>query len=130
MAKKKAGEQFSFNGEIFSPRWGHTDRYTVIFTPTEITIKAGMKEAVCKIDDRGNLEWSGYSTTEPLFSIFKNDSILAPEVTVRAIEYAFEDWLEGHYSDADLKEGLTDLFAWINATTRSKPTSKIWESKF
>jgi len=118
--------------EVFSPRWGHPDTYNIIFKPDQMCITQGMFEANCKQDDNADPVWDGYGCGDenPLMAIFSNDSIFAPEIVPFLLERAWCKWKEGALEEAVLREGLNDLFKWIDQTGRSKPNSELWEGIF
>jgi len=74
--------EFSAHFEVFSPKWGHTDPYSVKFTAEEMHIYQSNFSAVCKLAENGDPEWTGYraGTGNPLMKIFSNNSIYAPEI--------------------------------------------------
>jgi hypothetical protein len=122
---------FQCEADVYSPRWGHPDRYTITMTPTEMTIKQGMNSAVCKVSPNADPVWTGYgSGGNPLMNVFSNDQIYAPEIVPFALENAYKDWLNNNTNATDLEQGLKDLFAWVDLTARNKPKSKVWQHFF
>ena len=123
--------KFVFSAEVFSPRWGHTDRYTVTMTREKMTIQ-GTHPAECAIGENGDPEWAGYGhgVGNPLMNVFRNDMIFAPTIIPFAMEWAWKKWRGGEVEEADLKEGLRKLFVWIDQTARGKPSGGMWEGAF
>ena len=128
--------KFEFSAEVYSPRWGHTDRYTVTMTKDRMKADTGSpKEAVCKLDGDGDPVWSGHNahypdSDNPLVNILRDDSVYVPDVIGLALESAWEKWREGTASEAELREGLTELFAWIDQMGRNKPHATLWNGVF
>lgn len=119
--------------EVYSPRWGHTDRYIVSFTSEQMRISQKVNfSAVCKLAENGDPEWTGYNSEigNPLMKIFSNDSIYAPEIVPFALEWAWEQWREGAVDESVLQDGLAELFSWVDLTARSKPSSELWQGSF
>jgi len=111
---------------IYSPRWGHDDTYRITLEQDRLSID--MQARHCEANYRENLdpEWSG----EPLFHIFRNDSIYAPEVFQRCLEWAWLEWRNGNISDDDIVGEMEQLAEWLNTTTRAKPNSDFWRIYF
>jgi hypothetical protein len=118
--------------EVYSPRWGHTDRYEVVLTQAEMRVTQGMNSAVCTRPDGNDPEWSGYGGTDrnPLMSMFSNDCIYAPEIVPRAMEWAWRRWRDEAVTDDELRSGLKELFAWIDQTARGRPAGILWNGAF
>ncbi|WP_111636951.1 hypothetical protein [Marinomonas shanghaiensis] len=116
----------TFQIEIFSPRWGHNDTYTIKMTNNQMTITAGARSSTAI--NRPNLDpqWTG----EELSRILSNDSITAPDNLKDVLEHAWEEWRNGNIKDPDLQNELEILAAWINAITQHKPKSQFWTNYF
>ena len=67
---------FRASFDVYSPRWGHPDRYSICFNQDGIFVKQGAFTATCRPDNDGELVWSeAHSRSEnPLLSIFSNDA--------------------------------------------------------
>lgn len=117
----------TLNKEIYSPRWGHNDTYEFDFQNNVLTIKMNMR-ITTYTDDPGHDPIRGGSST--LDQTFTNDSIQAPHGTEDALIYLWQRWREGELNDVQLDEELGLFVEFINATTRSKPTSKFWRGYF
>jgi hypothetical protein len=124
----------SFKGEydIYSPRWGHTDRYTVEITEEEMKVAQAMKTSLCTLGDNGDPEWAGHNahSGNPLMNIFANDSIHAPAIVPDALEWAWQRWRDEEVNDDDFDEGMRHLFEWIDLCARNKPASELWRTIF
>ena len=118
--------------EVFSPRWGHTDRYQIVFTPDKLLVSQGNFSATCKHGENGDPEWSGYNAEigNPLMQLFENDSIYAPAIVPWALAWVWQKWCGGAVSNNDLEPALTEFFSWVDQTARSKPNSKLWQEAF
>jgi hypothetical protein len=132
-AKKK---EFRFEAEIFTPRWGHTDRYKVVMTRDNMRADTGSpKQAICKLNKDGDPVWSGHNAhypdyDNPLVNILNDDMVYVPDVIGLALESAWEKWREGAATEEELKEGLAELFGWIDMMGRNKPNAKLWSGIF
>src|SRR4051812_3955779 len=84
----------SWSHDIFSPRCGRSDRYSVIFTADEMTVQNGIKKACLKFVG-GHPEWSGHDAGigNPVLMIFHDDSIPVPDIVPKALEHAYSSWL-------------------------------------
>ena len=123
---------FSTSFDVYSPRWGHPDRYSITFSSEQMQINQGSFSAICVLNENGDPEWSGYENGigNPLMNIFSNDSIYAPEIVPFALECAWEKWRNGSVEESELQNGLEELFSWIDQTAISKPSSKLWNGAF
>ncbi len=123
-------DDFSLSARIWTPRWGHTDEYTVRMNDKEMTVTQGMQSVRCSLDDNGVCKWDGENGYgHPLLRLFNNDSIYPPEVLPRALEWAWEDYRIGSTKE-DLRSGLVELLEWVDSTSRAKPESQFWQGKF
>ena len=118
--------------DIYSPRWGHTDRYTVVLTPDEIEIGTALAKTRCFIGDNGDPEWPGYDRTaeHPLQVIWRNDHIHVPDAVPDALEAIWWRWRNGEVEDDTLLTELDDLFEWVNAITSSRPSNELLQTIF
>lgn len=118
--------------DVFSPRWGHPDKYTVTFTESEARIVQGTHEAVCKFAGDADPEWVGHraNSENPLIAIFENDGIYPPTLVPSAIEGAWKKWHERKATGEEVKVGLDELFKWIDMTARNKPKDDLWSGLF
>lgn len=122
---------FTASFDVFSPRWGHADRYQIVMSNDEMRVSQGSFFAVCKQADNGDPEWSGYNEGigNPLMQIFTNDFIYAPEIVPFALEWAWQQFRNGADHDI-LREGLEEVFSWIDQTAKSNPSSDLWQGAF
>ena len=124
--------QHGIQVRVFSPRWGHADSYTILFSHEAMEVKGvGAKAARCRIDEHGILDWSGHGGSEnPFLNMLADDHIHPPVVFISALEWAWEAWRKGEIQDEDLTSGLEELFEWVNATTEARPKSDFWRRCF
>ena len=89
---REAMKDFAATFEVYSPRWGHTDRYTVAISKKELKVTQGTFSATCQLASNGDPAWSGYNDTtgNPLMNIFSNDSVYAPDIVPSALEWAWQ----------------------------------------
>jgi len=79
----------SFSAEVWTPRWGHTDTYSVKMTDSEMVVSQGMHNARCTLGNNGDPQWDGENQyRHPLFGMFNNEKIYPPEILPRALEWA------------------------------------------
>ena len=112
--------------QIYSPRWGHKDTYTVEMSQAEMTITMHPRVANCTYVPNQDPVWSG----EPLQHIFNNDSIYAPEMFPDLFEWAWGKWRNGEISDQDVDTELQLLATWLNTITAAKPQTDFWRQYF
>ncbi|WP_367303892.1 hypothetical protein [Burkholderia multivorans] len=112
--------------ELFSPRWGHNDRYTVELDRDHMEISMDARSA--RAQHRANLdpEWSG----EPIEDILLNDSIAAPDDLQGMFEFVWRSWRDGELSDEEAAAEIHVLADWINAITAAKPRTDFWRRYF
>ncbi len=124
-------QSFTARYDIYSPRWGHTDPYDLTFTSDQITIRQGIKQATCVLAEGGPV-WQGHGarSKNPLLNILSDDSIYAPAVVAFAIEWAWERWRESAVEEQTLRDGLRELFGWVDAMARGKPSGPLWQGAF
>jgi hypothetical protein len=113
---------------VFSPRWGHPDRYYIVINQDALRVSRGVFSATCMQGDNGDAVLSGYNDTadNPLLNVFRNDSIYAPEIVPFALELAWRKWRDGAVSEYVLRSGLLELFSWIDQTARGTPKEDLW----
>jgi hypothetical protein len=112
--------------EIFSPRWGHTDTYTVDLHNDYMTISMHPRTTKVTWVDNCDPEWS----IETVQDILNNDSIYAPEITQDLFERAWKAWRDGEIDNKQVDDELQLLAGWINAVTAAKPKSDFWGKYF
>jgi hypothetical protein len=115
-----------FTAQIFSPRWGHEDTYTVELSRKEMIIRRGPQTVRCVHRDGHDPEWQG----ESLEDILENDSIHPPAVLPRALEYFWRSWRNGEIDDAAAATELAAFVEWLNVMTRAKPRTEFWQRYF
>ncbi|WP_345687607.1 hypothetical protein [Novipirellula caenicola] len=115
--------------QIFSPRWGHEDAYSVRLTKSSFEVSLNTKHAKCEFDPCGEVVWTGHAegVENPMLNIMSDDFIYPPTVVPEAIEWLLREYRDGKISDDDAKVALSDLFSWIDETARAKPTG-VWTS--
>ena len=120
----------AFSAEVWTPRWGHTDTYSVKMTDSEMVVSQGMYNARCTLGNNGDPQWDGENQyRHPLFGMFNNEKIYPPEILPRALEWAWGDVTNGT-PEPDSIAGREELFAWVDSTSRAKPTGPLWQGKF
>jgi hypothetical protein len=113
--------------DIFSPRWGREDTYTVELKQDFMEISsAQMKKAKATWDESSDPVWSG----ESLEDIMNNDKIYPPSKTRDLFERAWKAWRDGELNDEKVKQEFQHVAGWINVTSRSQPESDFWRKYF
>jgi len=124
--------KIDFSVEVFSRHWGHDNTYSFELRSSEMKIIGVQKSALCSKQEGGDCAWTGYndSSGNPLVMVLENDRIYPPSVFVRAMESAWEAWLDGRLDDTQVQEEMRLLFEWLNTVSKSRPSSKFWISIF
>jgi len=112
--------------EIFSPRWGRNDTYTLAMTRDSLLITMEMRSAGCIWRENLDPEWSG----ESLVRILGNDSICPPAIFQDLIEHAWKSWRMHELDDSAVNEELQAVAKWLNEITERKPRSEFWRKYF
>jgi hypothetical protein len=112
--------------EIFSPRWGHNDTYSIELDRDFLEISMQARTARATWRENLDPEWNGDTIQE----IMENDSIYPPAVTQDLFEYAWKEWRNGELSDQQVDSELQVLANWLNAITRAKPDTEFWGRYF
>ncbi|MFI8978881.1 hypothetical protein [Ectopseudomonas khazarica] len=112
--------------EIFSPRWGHEDTYTVQLTRDFMEIKMPPRVSRATWIENQDPEWSG----ESIQRIMNNDNIYPPEITQDLFEHVWKEWRNGDINDQQAEAELQEIAKWINAVTRAKPDTEFWNKYF
>lgn len=113
---------------LYSPRFGHSDPYTIKFDENELFFKSTGKEAKCLQDSEGKFIWSGHDDTigNPILNILEDNQIYPPSPFLEAIISAWNAWRIKELSDEQLESELTQLFKWVDVSSRNKPNSDFW----
>ena len=120
-------DDYTFSSDVWTPRWGHTDNYSVRMTDVEMTVQQGVFTATCAIGAKGDPVWSGgRGSGHALVGMFSADHIYVSEVVARALSWAWEQFRDGTAKDV-LDEGLNELFAWVDTTSRATPKTQLWQ---
>ena len=112
--------------ELFSPRWGHNDTYTVGLERDYMEISMQVRTARAEYRENRDPEWSG----EAIEDILSNDNIAAPDNLKALFEFAWLSWRRSELSDEQVGAELQALATWINAITAAKPRTDFWRRYF
>ena len=125
-------EEVRFAMNLYSPRWGHEDRYEVVATRGDLTFRMGGSLARCDWDEKRGAHWSGYNdfAGNPLVNMLENDHICPPSVFVRAVEHAWQEWRIGNIDSPKFEREMCILADWVNNVTRHRPRSDFWDAIF
>jgi hypothetical protein len=119
--------------QVYSPRRGHNDAYTIIFHDDGIKISGHEpKEANCRIIAGSEPHWSGHNegTGNPLLNIMADDQIDAPPVIVMALEYAWAKWNKRAMHHTEITDAIKELFAWVDLVAKNRPKHTLWLEAF
>lgn len=120
-------DEITIELNIYSPRWGHTDIYKVVFTRDNLNITThGKRSTTATWHENRDPEWSG----ESLEDILRNDSIYPPAVLQSLIEHVWVSWHNGEIDDSTANNELQLIAEWLNKITELKPQSDFWRKYF
>ena len=112
--------------EIYSPRWGHDDTYSVRLEMDSMEISMNARKAKAKWIERLDPEWSG----DQIENIMRNDRIYPPGNIRNLFEHVWEEWRSEEITDEEAEAELKELANWLNTITRSKPDTEFWNQYF
>lgn len=107
--------------DIYSPRWGHKDRYVIKLSAKQLHISMGARSCVCTWSDIEIPSWNG-----SLQEIFENDGICSPSNFNTYLVYAWEEWKKCGLDDQSLNNELQKLVDWLNTINLSRPNTNFW----
>jgi len=111
---------------IYSPRWGHEDRYTFNFSMDRLDISHMARKTAAIWSDTSDPTWEG----EKLAATMTNDSVYPPHNLESLIEFLWREWRDGRFSKEELQAELTAFAEFINAATKAKPQTDFWRGVF
>ncbi|MDD2267910.1 hypothetical protein [Sulfuricurvum sp.] len=111
--------------ELFSAKLGHNDIYEFSFEETMLTIfnSHNGKKVTCTFVGNNDVMWTGEESIE---HIFTSNSIIYPENIRGIFEYLWLSLKTGKIEKHQASEELESLINWINAMTRTRPSSEFW----
>ena len=112
--------------QIYSPRWGHDDTYSLDLTQEQLVIRMHAREARCVWREGRDPSWEG----EPLEDILRNDSIYPPAIFGQLLEHLWKSWRNGELTPERANEELQEVVGWLNSVTKSKPRTVFWKQYF
>ncbi len=117
------------HASIYSPRWGHEDRYKLTFEDNSLTIGHNANWAKAVWDDPdSDAVWA--DSGRELFGIFANDQIYPPRILPDLLEYLWRKWKYEEITPKQLQSELDALVDYINIGTHGKPTTDFWKGYF
>ena len=120
-------DEITIDLDIYSPRWGHDDTYTVVFNRECMIISMNSRVTKCEWREGLNPEWNKDNTLE---DIMNNDSIYPPTVLPSLFEYVWEAWRDGKLNEEQATNELQALAEWLNIITKAKPQTDFWKMSF
>lgn len=109
---------------LFSPRWGRADTYRVTFNLSSIEVQCGQGFAKHATFDPALGVWGGH--IGGLTGILHQDKIYPPDTFISALVTAWGDWAEGRLTNDEGRARVTELAAWVDATTHAQPAHEYW----
>jgi len=113
--------------DIYSPRWGHDDTYTVLLSREYMTISMSARVAKCEWREGLDPEWNKHNTLE---DIMNNDSIYPPTILPSLFEQVWKAWRDGELNQEQASNELQALAEWLNIITKAKPKTDFWNMYF
>jgi len=115
------------NMDLFSPRWGHKDKYKITINENNIEINMSQRIAKYKFHD-GKFENISHESLE---SIMRNDNIPIPENLNYFFFELITSIIENEITEENSQLELKELENWINCNTKSCqfPNTDYWKSK-
>ena len=108
--------------DLYSPRWGHTDKYTIILEENTLTITMSVRKATCEWNPDEDPKWSKDLGSDALTKILNNDRIYPPEEFKSLLVKAWRSWVNGELNDTEIESELKELENRINTITKTTPT--------
>lgn len=116
----------TLTAEIYSPRWGHTDRYTFELTREAMTISMLARKGKCTWRDNLDPVWTG----ESLEDMLRNDMIYPPSIFPALVEHLWKSWRNGEIDSSHVDSELQEIIVWLNKITEVKPKTDFWKRYF
>lgn len=116
----------TITAQIYSPRWGHDDKYEFELTQEAMTISMGPRKSKCIWQEGRDPIWQG----EPLDAILRNDSIYQPAILPSLLEHLWTSWRNGEINDSEAQTELDAVTKWLNTITTAKPETDFWKKYF
>lgn len=116
--------------DLFSPRWGHTDKYTIVLEESIMTITMSARKATCEWNPDEDPKWSKDLGSDALSKILNNDSIYPPEKFKNLLVRVWRSWVNNELNDEETQSEFTELEKWVNAITQATPQSEYWKINF
>jgi hypothetical protein len=116
----------NLSASIYTPRWGHDDKYEFELTKDSMTVTHGVRKSKCVWRDNKDPKWEG----ESLESHLRNDSIYPPAILPTLLEHLWKAWRNGELTDAQAQTELDAVTEWLNSVTKSKPKTSFWKAYF
>ena len=111
--------------QIYSPRWGHDDTYTLEFEENRFVFtQAGPRPpAIATYVEGGDPTWEN---REGVFDMLHNDTIYPPKIIPDALEYLWLEWKNRGMSEAEVQQEANAIAEYINACSRAQPNTRFW----
>ena len=114
----------TFLVDVFGPRQGHFDAYTIGLNRDQLTIEHTPHRVVCKWIEGRDPVWE--PKPDSLFDALSNESTQAPEILTKALVWVWTRWRYEELSDEEAEVEIKELFAWVNKITEIRPKTKFW----
>lgn len=108
---------------LFSLKRRRSVPYNFTFTQEMFTLSnSNKKQSFCITVENDGFKWSG----ETLENIFLDEHIVYPANIRNLFEYLWFSWGRNKIDTEEVENELVSLMDWVDAMTRTKPTSKFW----
>jgi len=115
---------FTVQHTLFHPQKNCDITYKFLFTKENFILSnTTMKNVICRAIKDSELVWDG---TEMVEDIFSSDQIIYPANIRYLFEYLWFSWKNDKLDNKEAEKELISLMSWVDAMTKSKPTSKFW----
>lgn len=120
----------NFEIDIYSPRWGHSDKYSLDFEQETLTFrqKGGAFPAATLMNvENCDPEWDD---VKAIFKMLNNDSIYPPHVFPSLLEHVWQAWRNHELDRDEAQTELVELARYLNDCTQAKPQTEFWTQYF
>ena len=108
--------------DFYSPRWGHTDKYTFALAMDRMEVRHNARRCAAIWNEDADPTSQG----EPLMGTFANDSIHPPANILDLFLRIWTEWRDGSLTAEEAQTELDELTGYVNAGTEAKPKSDFW----
>lgn len=126
----RASKHLKISVEILSPKAKGAVEYEFNFSNKQLIVKGNTEIECSFIDEKIDPIWRGGINKNPFVQELEVNNVFPPSNFIKAIEFAWMDWIRGDLSNDQLKSALISLIDWLNIITKTKPGNDYWADKF